>query len=180
MPQVHQELFNFLSIILQLLTAAGLIYFAWRQTQINKRMQELSDYVAISIIPLGNKLQIINVGRVNLYIHKWEIGSATETYVKPWLIPIDAKSSVMVSLQSPQPGQHLVKIYLTDDSEKKYLSTGEVVVEPIGFQMASVVAQPQASQESQQTSQTASSPQLTISFQMRAWSYKTERYEWTI
>lgn len=143
-------------------------------------MQELSDYVAISIIPQGNKLQIMNVGRVNLYIHKWEIGSVTETYVKPILIPIDAKSSVLISLQPPQPGQHLAKIYLTDDSEKKYLATGEVVVEPVGFQMASVAAQPQVSPEPQQTSQTGGSPQLTISFQMRAWAYKTERYEWTI
>jgi len=52
------------------------IYFGWKQYQINKRMKELADYVAVSIIPLpGFQLQIKNVGRINLYLHKWEMAS---------------------------------------------------------------------------------------------------------
>lgn len=174
---MNQETYSILMLIFQGITAIGLVYFAWRQTQINKRMQELADYVAVSIVPKGMVLQIMNVGRVNLYIHKWEIGSATETYVRPLLIPTDAKSSVIIALQPPQFGQHLAKIYLTDDSNRKYLSTGEVVVEPIGFQ-ASTVMQPQTSLEPEPTPQLPAP--VTITFQMRAWSYKTERYDWTI
>lgn len=100
MMEIKQEIFNFWSIILQILTAGGLIYFAWRQTQINKRMQELSDYVALSIMPAvsGFSIEILNVGRANLYIHKWQIGSLSETYVKPLLLPTEAKSKYQLTI----------------------------------------------------------------------------------
>jgi len=157
--------------------AIGALIFGWKQYQINKRMQELADYVAVSIIPLKDfKLQIMNVGRVNLYIHKWEAGSLSNTYVKPLLIPTEAKSSIIINFQTPLLGQHLLKIYLTDEKDQKYLSTGEIVIEPIALQLPLAATAPQVQQEPPATPQISGN----ITTQMRAWSYKTEKYNWMI
>lgn len=159
------------------IAALGAVYFGWKQTQINKRMQELADYVAISIIPLKDfQIQIMNVGRINLYLHKWEAGSLNETFVKPLLIPIDAKSFIIISLQSPPMGQHLLKLYLTDEKKQKYLSTGEIAIEPIAFQVPTTT-KPTVQQELPQTS---GNEPVSVTTRMRAWSYQTEKYNWRI
>lgn len=175
------ETYNIWAIILQLLTAAGLIYFAWRQTQINRRMQELADFVAISISPAGGfQLQVENVGRVNLYIHKWEVGSMSETFVKPLLIPIDAKSKILITIQPPQIGQHLAKFYLTDEMGSRYLASGEVAIEPVAFQLPQTTTPPQNQNDGSNQTSGAQTMSVSVQLRMRAWSYKTERYEWTI
>ena len=177
---MEQHVFNFWSIILQILTAVGLIYFALRQTQINKRMQELADYVALSISPAqGFQLQVINVGRVNLYLHKWEIGSMNETFVKPLLLPAEGKSKILITIQPPQIGQHLAKFYLTDEADQKYLSTGEVMVEPVVFQLPQTTTPPQI-QGSEQNQTSGAQPAINVQLRMRAWSYKTEKSKWII
>ena len=186
---MQQELFNFWSAILQILavlfqvlTAGGLIYFAWRQTQINKRMQELADYVAVSLIPDPNgqlQLQIMNVGRSNLYLHKWEVGSISETLVKPWLLPTESKSKIIIGIQPPQIGQHLAKFYLTDENNQKYLSTGEVSIDPVGFQLPTLTTPPQT-QDNIQNQTAGSQAIVNVQLRMRAWSYKTEKTDWTI
>src|SRR3989338_4384720 len=182
MLEIKQEIFNFWSIVLQILTAGGLIYFAWRQTQINKRMQELADYVAVFMIPMANfSLQIKNVGRSNLYLHKWEIGSLTETYVKPRILPTGEGPQILIQISS-QAGQHLAKFYFTDEKDIKYLSTGEVVIEPVGFQLPPPTTPPQSQQQDLLQGQTSGIQPINISVQMRmrAWAYKTEKYNWTI
>jgi hypothetical protein len=118
----------------------------------------------------------MNVGRVNLYIHKWEAGSLSNTYVKPLLIPTEAKSSIIINFQTPLLGQHLLKIYLTDEKDQKYLSTGEIVIEPIALQLPLAATAPQVQQEPPATPQISGN----ITTQMRAWSYKTEKYNWMI
>lgn len=177
-----QDNLNLILVTLQFLTTAGLVYFAWRQTQINKRMQELADYVAVSMIPdpSGNlQLQIMNVGRSNLYLHKWEVGSISETLVKPWLLPTDAKAKILIAIQPPQVGQHLAKFYITDENNQKYISTGEVSIEPVAFQLPTLTTPPQI-QDNTQNQVSGSQPVVNIQLRMRAWSYKTEKYNWTI
>ncbi len=164
--------------------AGGAIYFGWRQTQINKRMKELQDYVAISIIPKPDfQLQIMNVGKINLYVHKWEVGTFTETFSQAILIPAAAPSFLLISLSSPQMGQHPVRIYLTDESGEKYLSTGEVAIEPIAIRPLSQMSPRPESTLPGEGTQTLGSPQtqvVNITTRMRAWSYKTEKYNWII
>ena len=172
------ELYNILSLIAQSLTAAGLVYFAWRQTQINKRMKDLADYVAISISPAGTwQVQILNVGRSNLYLHKWEIGSQNETFVKPLLMPVEGKSQILISMPPDQMGQKLAKFYLTDEVGEKYLATGEVVVEPTSVQVPNAITTPLNQNQSQETI-TMNNVPIQIGFRMRAWSYKTEKMNW--
>ncbi len=167
-----------------IVAALGAAFFGWKQYQINKRMQELSDYVAITIIPLKNFiLQIKNVGRSNLYLHKWEIGSLSETNTKPWLLPAGEGSQILIAIPPQQQiGQHLAKFYFTDEKGRKYLSTGEVVIEPIGFQLpiSTTPSQP-PSQDVPQDQITGAQPVgISIQLRMRAWSYKTEKYDWII
>ncbi len=173
--KLSQDIFNFWFLIAQALTAGGLIYFAWRQTQINKRMKQLADYVAISISPgPSGQIQIQNVGRSNLYLHKWEIGRLNETFVKPWLLPTEGRSKILIAIPPDQIGQHLAKFYLTDEIDQKYLSTGEVTVEATSFKLPNSTTPP-ATQES-----IPGMPAVSVQLRMRAWSYKTEKYDWKI
>ena len=176
---MEQNILNVLYIVFSAAMSGGLVYFAWRQTQINKRMQELADYVAISIAPAPNfQLQIMNVGRVNLYLHKWETGSLSETFVKPLLLPAESRANILISFQPAQIGQHLAKFYITDEKGKKYLSEGEVAIEPIAFQLPVTHTPPQEQQVNQL--QMAGVQPVNVQLRMRAWSYKTIPYEWTI
>ena len=121
----------------------------------------------------------MNVGRINLYIHKWEAGSLANTYVKPLLIPTEVKSTIIINFQPPLMGQHLLKIYLTDEKDQKYLATGEIVIEPVAFQLPPSSTEPQVQQELP-TQQLSGVQSINIKTLMRAWSYKTERYDWMI
>jgi len=164
-----------------IIAAIGAVFFGWKQYQINKRMKDLADYVALSIVPQRNlQLQIMNVGRVNLYLHKWEMGTLQATFVKPWLLPVEAKSSILLSFQPPPVGQHLIKLYLTDETDQKYLSTGEVVIEPVAFQLPTMAPSQQEQPQEPQEQQRVGIQQLNIALNMRAWSYKTEKHKWEI
>lgn len=179
-----QTIKDTLSLIGVLGTGIGALLFGWKQTQINKRMQELQDYVAISIIPKPElRLQIMNVGKINLYVHKWEIGLLTENFPKAILIPAAAPSFLLTSLSSLSIGQHPVKIYLTDESGKKYLSTGEAIIEPIAIHpLSQVLPHPETPpvDDGTQTVNIVQAQTMDIKIKMRAWSYKTEKYNWII
>jgi len=181
---MEQNSYNLWSLVLQIGTIIAASIFALWQVLINKRLKELQDYVAISIIPKPDfQLQIMNVGKINLYVHKWEIGTFTETFSRAILIPAAAPSFLLISLSSPPMGQHPVKIYLTDESGKKYLSTGEVVIEPIAIRPLSQILPRPELEPSKEETQTSVSPQaqvVNIMARMRAWSYKTEKYNWEI
>jgi hypothetical protein len=139
-----QNILNLIQTVVSVIMTGLLVYFSYRQTQINKRIRELADYVAISITPGPNfQLNIMNVGRVNLYLHKWEIGSLSETFVKPWLLPVEGRSIITINLLPPPIGQHLAKFYFTDEKGEKYLSEGEVVIEPVAFQLPITTTPPQ-------------------------------------
>ena len=183
---MEQAAFNFWSIILQLFMAVGLIYFAWRQTQINKRMKELQDYVAISIIPITNspgnyELQIMNVGKVNTYLKKFEVGQVSNTFPeeKKRLISVGGNPFYRIPITNFQMGQEMgIKLYLLDEFNNKYVSTGGVIIDP-------VIATPtQQGEQSTQTSQQApiniSGVPVIIPGNARAWSYKTYRYNWVL
>lgn len=162
-----------------IIAAIGAVFFGYKQYQINKRMQELADYVAVAIAPGQNfSLEIMNVGRINLYLHKWEIGSISETYVRALLLSTEARPKILIRSQPPQIGQHLAKFYLTDEKGSKYLATGEVTIEPVGFQLPSSTTPPQ--QQGIPQGQVGGIQGVNVQLQMRAWSYKTERYNWSI
>ena len=151
-----------------------------KQYEINRRMQELADYVAVFIAPIpgGSGLQVKNVGRVNLYLHKWEIGPRSESYINPNLIPMDPNSAFAIGIPPNFMGQHLVKLYLTDESDRKYLSTGE-----LNIQIAQIGVQPPSGivPSSEVTNAPgASQPMIQMNVIARAHSFRTVPYDWMI
>jgi len=176
---MKQEIYNSLAIFLGLVTTIAAIIIGWVQVRINNRLKELQDFVAVAIIPRENlQLQLTNVGKVNLYLHKWEVGSATENYKKAVLIPTSAMSSLMITVP-PQLGSNVLKLFLTDEKNEKYLSTGEVIVEPISVRPISYM-QTQKEQEVIKTSGIIPENLNQITVNLRAFSYKTQKYNWKI
>ena len=177
------ETYNLISLLVLSATAVGAIVFGGWQIKINQRLKKLQDYVAVSIIPKkDSRLQIMNVGRVNLYLHRWEVGNRSENFYESILIPAGAKPALLVSVD-PNVGEKPVRLYLTDESGKKYLSTGKVVIEPVSVRPLSQM-QPQSQQQSPGTPTPQVAPihptPVQILTRMGALSYKTKRYNWEL
>jgi len=167
---------RYIEVVGIFIAAVGAVIFGTKQYQINKRMKELADYVAVSIYPsMQGQLHITNVGRSNLYLHKWEVGPLNETFVRPWLLPIEKKSEIIITIP-PLIGQHFAKFYLTDEKGQRYISTGEVAVESI-ISQSPVSTAPVQTQDGGVQGGTQS---INIQVKMRAWSYKTEKCNWMI
>jgi len=182
---MEEVILRYLEVFGIIIAVLGAVFFGWKQYQINKRMQELADYIAVAIVPMSNfSLQIKNVGRSNLYLHKWEVGFLSETYIKPWLLPASEGTQILIMIQPQQQqiGQHIAKFYFTDEKNIKYLSMGEVVIEPVAFQLPSSTTPPQPQQQDMSQTQVAGvyPTIMNIQLRMRAWAYKTEKYNWTM
>lgn len=178
-------------VIGTILAAGGALWFGWSQNEINKRMRALSDYVAVNIVGFILRddatgqprpmVQIKNVGKLNLYLHKYEIGGATETYKQARLIDCsgDIFFSAAVPITMGQLGmQELpVKLYLTDEFDVKYLYQGAIEtrqsVQSVQNQLPVISGTPQQDQAAQQFV-------LQAGMGIRAWSYKTEKFDWKI
>ena len=84
--------------------------------------------------------------------------------------------TIQIELQ-PNIGQHLSKLYFTDENDDKYLSAGEVVIEPVISPLPISTTPPNIESSTEQTS---GSQSVIIALRMRALSYKTERYNWSM
>jgi hypothetical protein len=163
---------------LTLLVSVATGFFAFFQFKINKRLRELQDYVAISIIPSTNEgvfqLQLRNVGRSNIYLHKYEVGNLNDSYEKPRLISCGPETFFIINVPPNLNVEMPVKFYVTDEFGKKYLSTGAVIIDaqPVAISIPQNVGVAQL--------QTGVPQQVTIQGKPRAWSYKTEPYDWVI
>jgi len=159
--------------------AVGAVYFGYAQYQINKRLKDIQDFVALSIVLFvvenSPKIQIKNVGRINLYLHRWEIGGHNETYQHARLLGVGPELSFIVAV----PDSYLVgvempvKLYLTDEYGQKYLSTGVVALDQ---QQIQVAPQSEIGQTSQQ--EQAAIKQFIVRGNIRAWSYRTIKFNW--
>ncbi len=154
-------------------------YFVFLQTKINKRLQDLEDYVAVSIAPgLANNLLVMNVGKINLYLHKYEVGSETDNFSEPLLIPAGTNSYFQIPVKFWKNGEkNKVKLYLTDEFSEKYLSRGEVIIE--SFPARPIQSNIQGVQQFDTNPMQIMTNQSNL-ISMRAWSYKTNKYNWEI
>ena len=136
----------------------------------------MQDYVAISTAPFGMQLQIMNVGKINLYLHKYEIGTATESYSKPLLIPVGNNAFLLVPIKSHVLDKNMnVKLYLIDELGEKYFSEGEVMVKEITIPQPIVQGTLQSEATAAPATEPIRRPQATS-----AWSYKTVRSNWKL
>ncbi|MFZ3057722.1 MAG: hypothetical protein WA092_01620 [Minisyncoccales bacterium] len=174
-----QYFFGWLGPVVTLLAASAAGVFAYFQYRINQRAIELQDYVAITIIPFSVSnvphIQVLNAGRTNLYLHKYEIDGTNDTYIPARLLACGTSTAFNIQVPQNRPNVEMpVKFYLTDEFGKKHLSTGAVVIDTLIL--------PQATVQSEQPTpiQSQAAQQFIVRSNIRAWSYKTERYDWTI
>ena len=168
---MSQELFNILSIILQMIIAIGAIFFALWQTLINSRLKKIQDYVSISLVPTKDtftnefQLQIKNVGKINVYLYKYEIGEQTHSFENARLIASGSDTFYVVNVPINNLNKELpVKTYLRDEFNNKYLTTGAIIIDAITLV--------------NEGAQQLQSPSVRLS--LRAWSYRTEKFNWCI
>ena len=194
---MEQNTLNIIYIIFSIIMSGGLVYFSWRQMQINKRIeeinkrtQELEDYVAISIVPITNapgnyELQVMNTGKVNVYLKKFEIGQISYEFPngKERLISVGGNPFYRIPVKNFVLDQELdVKLYLIDEFDKKYLSLGGFVIDskiktvPQNIQ----IQNQQDVQQFQQTPTVIAGVPVIIPGEARAWTYKTIKYDWKI
>jgi hypothetical protein len=174
------ESYYIVSSILQFVIAIGAIVFGYLQFKINSKLKKLQETIGLSIVPgIGLKLLFMNIGKINLYLKKYEIGPNTEDFDKPLLIAAGTNSFLQIEVPNLERNKkYNVKIYLIDDFNEKYLSTGEFIIEDVEVE----VIQPRMSPFD--SSITPGATSFVISKmktpQIKAWSYKTEKYNWTI
>jgi hypothetical protein len=193
-----KNILDIIYIISQIAIPALLVYFTCRQTQINKkieeinkRMQELEDYVAVSIIPITNvpgnnyELQIMNTGKINVYLRKFEKGKISVEFPegKERLISVGGNPfyRIPISVQDLVIGQELeVKLYLIDEFGNKYLSLGGFIIDPQVKTVPVQIQDQQNIQHIQRIPTVISGVPVIIPGEARACTYKTIKYEWKI
>lgn len=132
-------------IWLQVLIILGALGFGFWQILINKRLKKLQDYVAISVVPgqqyiekvVNGKLEkvdvvpfikVLNTGKLNVYIHKFELPGNCKVFKEPRMIPASAGDSSYYWLPLPkkdaltQNEEFKIVLFLTDQHNKKYIS----------------------------------------------------------
>lgn len=127
----------------------------------------------------------MNVGRVNLYLKKYEIGGRTKNFDKPLLIAAGAGDNSFLQITMPDFNfnrniEYDIKLYLIDDFGERYLSTGGLIIEDVDVE----TIQPFIFSQGIPPTAVTSSPTLPVvkikQPRIKAWSYKTEKYNWTI
>jgi hypothetical protein len=107
--------------------ALGAIYFGFIQTKINKRLQKLEDFVAVSFVPNNDSIKILNTGKINVYIKSFTLGQKSFTFDKPRMIPANAGDSSYYWIEPdgiPINGEFIICLYLLDEFGKKFKAAG--------------------------------------------------------
>lgn len=122
------NIFEKISLGVQILTLIAASYIGVVQNQINTRQASLQDYVAIAASPdnSGSKITLLNTGRVNLYIDKIVIGEETLSYDRPRLLATGTLDSSYYWVNPPSnlplDKDFDVMVYVTDEYGMKWVS----------------------------------------------------------
>lgn len=126
MPTEQISIWEIITAIATAIAAIGAVYFGWIQTKINKRIQALQDYVAVSFIPYEDKIKVLNTGKLNVYLYRFVIGERTVGFDKPRMIPANAgdASWYWIPLNGITVGEFQIYLYFKDEFGKKYKADG--------------------------------------------------------
>jgi len=156
--------FEKISIGLQVLTLVAASYIGITQNQINTRQASLQDYVAIAASPdnSGTKITLLNTGKVNLYITKFDVGGQVTSYDRPRLLATGTLDSSYYWINPPATlpldKDFDVKVYVTDEFGTKWVSEhgGQV----------------------HEATTTDNQGKPVTNRYLNMWSYKTEKQDW--
>ncbi|MDR3510005.1 MAG: hypothetical protein P4L73_00085 [Caulobacteraceae bacterium] len=150
-----------------------------RQNEINGRLQQLQDFVAISVTPGDSQILLKNTGKVNLYLWGFYFPGNHHKFNRPRLIAAGSPDSAFYWLPAPSINaihgtEFELKLYLTDEFDHKWIADagGEVTILP---------AQPATTAPKARRTKAAPSaaPPLQTAI-MKVWSYRTYRDNWTL
>lgn len=119
--------FETYSLLLQGVTVIAAGTFAIWQICINKRLIKLNDFVALSILPEGANIKLVNTGKINLYIHGFEINNIPDFFDKGRLISVSNFSDFywLPNDNIPEDGLFDIKVYIIDEYGEKYITLGQ-------------------------------------------------------
>lgn len=114
------------SLLLQVSVLISAVVIGRYQININSRLKDLQDVVAIYARPGKGVIEILNVGKVNLYIHKFELPGNVQNFDRPRLLPAGAVGDALYWIPPPtslKDGEQFdLKLYLTDDFKNKWIA----------------------------------------------------------
>ncbi|TSC84728.1 MAG: hypothetical protein G01um101413_112 [Parcubacteria group bacterium Gr01-1014_13] len=114
------------NLSLQLVVWISAIVIGAFQISINNRLKNLQDVVAIFAVPDDGAIQIHNVGKVNLYLHKFELPGKVHNFERPRLLPAGTGNSAYNWVPLPtglKDGEEFdFKLYLTDNFNNKWIA----------------------------------------------------------
>lgn len=117
-----------ISLAIQILTLVAATYIGLIQNDINIRQAKLQDFVAIAASPdaSGEKITLLNTGKVNLYINKIQIGDQTYSYNRPRLLATGTLESSYYWITPPDSlpleQDFDLRVYVTDEFGAPWLS----------------------------------------------------------
>jgi len=116
-----------LEILFAIINIVAIVIIGIFQIKINHKLTKLEGVVAINAEPNGNKITIRNVGKVNLYLHKFETLGNNHSFKKPRLIALNSWYWIpFPNLSAFTSNESEFKLYLTDEFNKKYIFTGGI------------------------------------------------------
>lgn len=117
------------ALIAQCITGIAAILFAFLQLRINSRLKKLQAYIAVSIIPSEQCIKILNVGKVNLYIHGFNINDHRELFEEGRLVSAGTLDSsyywIPLPSNIPHEGQFEIRLWLKDEFGDEYQTLGK-------------------------------------------------------
>jgi|GEM_PF-904212 len=106
-------------------------YIGLKQNEINNRLLKLQDYVAIAAVPNpnANVINLINTGKINLYLWGFDMPGNNQRLKKPRLISSGTNDSAYYWVNPPPTLETITttqefdfKLYLTDEFNNKWIS----------------------------------------------------------
>ncbi len=135
--------YEIISLIVQGIIALGAIVFGAWQILINRRLIKIQDYIVVAILPDNGVIKLLNTGKINLYIHAFEVGGNTKKLDKGRLISSASLGSAYYWIPTdfvPRESKNFdIKIYLTDEFGSKYLTEGGGKSERVDEQKSKII-----------------------------------------
>lgn len=152
-------------IALAAITLVVAVVIGWYQIKINSRLASLEDYVSIAVTPVGDKIKLLNTGKINLYLWGFDTPGNNQRLTKSRLISANTLDASYYWINLPPDLESLdgkefeFKLYLTDEFNKKWIAEAGGSVNKL-----------------QQKKGDTNPP----TYQIVVWSYKTYQYDWAL
>lgn len=120
---LHKEI---LDLITGIITAIGAGVFGAWQILINKRLVEIQDFVSVAVTPFNDKIKVINLGKIDLYLKAFKVGGRINKLDKGAFLSSAAPESafywIPINADFPKDGKFEMEFYLHDRFGKKYIT----------------------------------------------------------